>query len=325
MTSKKEITFVLQGPVIEGVTGRSVDNIKELFPESSIILSTWKGENVEGIDVSRVVFNQDPGSTVLSYGKDNNQRTANVNRQIVSTVNGLKSVETSYAVKIRTDNVLHKDDFFKYIDLFESRNSEYSLFDKRIVSSNFYAKEFVKGLALPYFFSDFFHFGLTKDLLTLWDLPLFEDYIFNKNLRDQFQHKQYPMRCSHVEQDLFISCINKETSRLHDLFDELGEAEDVVKSYQYLINNFVVLDGDIIGLEVPARLAQKGNPPCEFYSHLRWKWLYEKCFNIKTTIPLNYKTKWYINRCYIYLKSGLRYQIKQPFLLMNKRKWESRN
>ena len=66
MTSKKEITFVLQGPVVEGVTGRSVDNIKELFPESSIILSTWKGENVEGIGVSRVVFNQDPGSTVLS-------------------------------------------------------------------------------------------------------------------------------------------------------------------------------------------------------------------------------------------------------------------
>ena len=54
MTSKKEITFVLQGPVVEGVTGRSVDNIKELFPESSIILSTWKGENVEGIGVSSI-------------------------------------------------------------------------------------------------------------------------------------------------------------------------------------------------------------------------------------------------------------------------------
>ena len=159
----KQITFVLQGPVVEDITKLSIQNIRRLFPNSKIILSTWKKQNLCGISVDRIIENDDPGSTVMAYDKRGNARTTNVNRQIYSTIQGLKAVKTEFAVKMRTDNYLTSSTFISFYSDFSHRDENYALFQQRIVSTDFFAKEVEKGRKIPYFFSDFFHFGLTCD------------------------------------------------------------------------------------------------------------------------------------------------------------------
>lgn len=309
----KDITFVIQGPVIEQITEKSITNIKNLFPESTIILSTWKNENIIDINVDLIIENNDPGPTILSYGKDNHPKTVNINRQICSTINGLNKVKTKYAVKLRSDNILHANDFIYYLEKFKCKNSKYSLFDKKIIYSNLFAKEITKGTRIPYFFSDFFHFGTTRDLKKLWDINLFDDYQFNQKLVGKFQHKQYPMRCSHVEQDLWLAFLTKQTGKQYNIYDEYGTAEDIRDSYNFMINNLIILDYKMIGLEVPSRLEQPNKFPYEFYSHLRWKWLYERYFNIRTSITVSFKIKWYLGYFYKLALHGFRYKIKNYF------------
>ncbi len=52
------ITFVVQGPVqasasrqqIAGITEQCLNSIRRFFPKSTIILSTWKGQPLDGLD-----------------------------------------------------------------------------------------------------------------------------------------------------------------------------------------------------------------------------------------------------------------------------------
>ncbi|MCE0493755.1 WavE lipopolysaccharide synthesis family protein [Vibrio salinus] len=310
----KDITFVIQGPVIESITKKSIDNVRKLFPSSFIILSTWKGENISNINADLVIENEDPGPTILSYGKDDIARKANINRQICSTLNGLNAVQTEYAVKLRSDNILHSNEFIHYLNKFTKKTSQFSLFDQKIIYSNLFAKEITKGTKIPYFFSDFFHFGKTTDLKKLWSIDLFSNYNFQDRLSGKFQHKQYPMRCSHVEQDLWLAFLSKNTGKPFSLNDEYGANQDIADSYNYMINNIIILDYGMIGLEVPSRLEQPNKFPYEFYSFLRWKWLYESYFNLKSSIPINYKLKWYIGYFYKFIHHGIRYKAKGLFL-----------
>ena len=98
-----EITFVIQGQVVDA-TKKTIASIRKLFPESKVILSTWKGENIDEIFTDKVIENIDVGPTVIEFNKNLKPRTVNINRQIVSTINGLKSVDTKFAVKILDKN-----------------------------------------------------------------------------------------------------------------------------------------------------------------------------------------------------------------------------
>ncbi|MCL9780357.1 WavE lipopolysaccharide synthesis family protein [Vibrio sp. S4M6] len=304
-----DITFVLQGPVVEDVTELSIKNIRNLFPGSFIILSTWENQKVDHLHVDALLENRDPGPTIMAYDKKGNARTTNVNRQVLSTAQGLKSVTTKYAVKMRTDNYITSRAFVDFFTAFPERNKQYSLFNNRIVSTNFFAKEVEKGRKIPYFFSDFFHFGETEDLVNLWDIPLFPDYIYNPQYKGKIQHRNFPKRLTHVEQELWVSFINKKKKLV--VTDELGNAENVEESYNHLLNNIIITDGKQIGLQVPERL-QLGycDFPYYYYTFMRWKWLYEKEFKIGSTTPLSFKLKWYSGYLIRFFHKGLRNWIK---------------
>lgn len=94
----EEISIVVQGPVQPTITENALRSIREHLPGGEIILSTWEGTDCSGLEYDLLVLNQDPG--VLPPAM------LNTNRQIVSTVNGLKRVTRKYAVKFRTDNFI---------------------------------------------------------------------------------------------------------------------------------------------------------------------------------------------------------------------------
>ena len=60
------------------------------------------------------------------------------------------------------------------------------------------------------------------------------------------------------------------------LIDEHGTSADIVTSRNVMLNNLIIVDGDVLGLEVPERLLQCDDYPYDFYTYQRWQWLYEK-------------------------------------------------
>ncbi|WP_372880908.1 WavE lipopolysaccharide synthesis family protein [Psychromonas sp.] len=310
-----DITFVLQGPVIKDITILSIQKIKILFPGSQIILSTWENSQLSGIVVDKCILTADPGTTIDAFDKNNQPYFVNINRQILSTFQGIKSVTTKYCVKMRTDNYLEKNSLLEWLFMFEARDKRFSIFNNRIVSSNYFAKEFAKGVRIPYFISDFFQFGETSDLLTLWDIGFYEAYSFNEKIKNKMQHKYYPHRLLHVEQELWLKLLNKfEHIELHD---EYGTKQDIEKSYQYMINNIIIVDGDLLGLVVPDRLKEVNYSPYYFYSFERWKWLYEKTFKIDLKVNLGFKLKWSLAYIYNFLTTG--YRVKARSYLFHRK------
>ena len=196
----EEITFVVQGPIHPTNTKRSLLKLRKVFPGSQVILSTWECEDTEGLDADLVLLNKDPGPSVFVYSKRNEAVKVNINRQVTSTLNGLKMVKTKYAAKLRADNILHSDNVLKLFNQYTKRNIDFSCLNHRLVCSNFFAKEYERGLPVPYFFSDFFQFGETEDLLKVWDINFFEDYVFRGDLSGKKQHENYPRDSVNVEQ-----------------------------------------------------------------------------------------------------------------------------
>ena len=67
----EDITFIIQGKICNKdkyhreSTKHALKTIRKNFKKSQIILSTWEGEDVSGLEYDKVIFNKDPGA--LSY------------------------------------------------------------------------------------------------------------------------------------------------------------------------------------------------------------------------------------------------------------------
>ena len=171
-----DITFVVQGPiaidtndnVLENVTARCLQSIRQFYPKSKILLSTWEGSNIDGLDYDAVILNKDPGGLDGGVQKWFN----NINRMIVTTHAGIEKSTTKYVAKIRADFY-----FVEYIDILDHYKSEYrehretfkqSVFKQPILMcmSKSHHDYFL------YYISDWFHIGLREDMLKLWGVKL---------------------------------------------------------------------------------------------------------------------------------------------------------
>lgn len=59
MINSKDITFVIQGEIYKDIISESINNIHKFFPEAEIIISTWDGSNLDGIDCPNIILNPD--------------------------------------------------------------------------------------------------------------------------------------------------------------------------------------------------------------------------------------------------------------------------
>lgn len=177
------ISVVLQGPIDWTLDARRLIattralsmNVRRLLPGAEIVLSTWDNQKYDSIDIDRVVVSKDPGP----QGEWPSFVPTNINRQITSTVAGLKASKRPYCLKCRTDIMLES---VKFLDVYSSLkpipSDERRLFDRPIVSNNLTSRNTSEILSRlpdhPLLFhpSDHIHFGLREDLLRLWDVPL---------------------------------------------------------------------------------------------------------------------------------------------------------
>lgn len=215
-----DITVVVQGSLTSSkekepraFVKKSLSSIRQVLPSAKIILSTWEGENAQGLDYDILILNADPKPAVYETKYNMVKRYCNVNRQIESTLSGLKKAKTTYALKMRTDSTLISDAFIMLFQTFQSRSEKVRILDARVVSTSWFSRNPNTFLSLPYHPSDLFFFGKTTDLLKIWDVPLASDeMLFYFDHHQNTFGKKKPFQYSYQyapEQYIWISFLKK--------------------------------------------------------------------------------------------------------------------
>lgn len=292
--STHEFSVVLQGPVLgkpadtdeKQLTRRCIASIRQHLPGAEIIISTWKGEDASHLDFDKIVYNDDPGA--ITYNDHElNKVYNNNNRQIVSTLAGLKQATRKYAVKIRGDFYLENAGFIDYLNRYEQYGNQ-KLLSSRIVTLTYFFRNPEK-VPLLYHISDLFQAASTADLLELWDIPLQPepettrafDYT-TQFANDPYRYNQYKMRYA-SEQYIWFAFTRKKGLDLSLKYFCEVPWNLIGKSVQSIIDNFVILSPQQLGLCLPERLLHGEK---QLYTFRRWEQLYESLSVKKSSLAL---------------------------------------
>ena len=115
MITEKSISFVVQGQ-ITNLTKKTIDSIRLYFPNSTIILSTWKNNKIDDLDYDSVILSDDPGGVEAKVSGG----SVNTLRQIISTSEGLKKCNTEYVAKIRSDMIFYGNNLPLYYERYKT-------------------------------------------------------------------------------------------------------------------------------------------------------------------------------------------------------------
>lgn len=304
----EEISVIVQGPV----TFYTVDcciSIRKYLPHAEIILSTWKESEVGAIDYDKLVLNEDPGNFtfILSEKMDNGSSLypMNINRQIVSTLNGLKRATRRYSCKMRSDMVLTGTGFVSQFILHHADIvAPYSeILNHRMVTLP--AANPKRWLKYPFYLCDWFYFGLTSDLLSVWDQPLID------NLNGPSENGNYFMsRNFSNEQYIWLGFLKKiidiKIGSGSELTPALLEASE--RSFANCCIFLTASEAGIKNLKIGA--SGYGAEPyfsnAGLYTIREWRKMYSQCGgkNFRCNIALNEELIFWIVKRVRMLKNG---------------------
>jgi hypothetical protein len=282
MINNNDITVVVQGPVIGKHTDSnqyrhtflSLKSIRKYLPGSKIILSTWKNQDLTGLDFDQVIENDDPGNTQMIF---NNQKFGfNVNRQILSTKEGLLKSRTKYSLKFRSDLVLQGNTFKNYFFSYRNRSSDFRFLDKRVLFCDISSFSHYKSNKRLFNPSDWFCFGLTSDLIHIWDIPLIDKKSLESQNLDGSFNQEFNLS---AEQYIWTSFIKKFLSlnfpTIHTFNEKL-----LTLSNHIFANNLLFLESNMIKLnslkyDTKSKLI-RSLKLSSYYSFNDWKRLYNQ-------------------------------------------------
>ncbi len=255
MIQDQDISIVVQGPVLgtsifgmtDEVTKVVCLRIKELFPQSELILSTWEGAKTDGIVYDKLVLSSDPGG--VWFDLEDRNFTNNCNRLIVSTQAGIQAATRKYVLKLRSDLFVLSKSFLNYFDRFPHFDKKLKFVKNRIIA---FSLDTIKGHKIgdfiqmrPYHISDWAYFGYKEDLWDLYNVPLTEEPEFSRYFMDRPKHffDIHPARLWKMppEQYITLNFLKKHTDIEFEHMSDVGH-QNVWRSEQLLSNNFLVLD-----------------------------------------------------------------------------------
>ncbi len=154
-----DITIVIQGPIgkkfSDGLS-KGIRNLETYCKFGHIIISTWKNNPVK----PSKKFLSKHNITMIESDPDiykDMYSNANMNYQVASTLNGLKKVNTKYAIKLRSDE--HYSDLSKFIEKIKNN-------PEKVITSNFF---FSQNDSEPFHPSDHVIGGTTENLLSMFN------------------------------------------------------------------------------------------------------------------------------------------------------------
>ncbi|ERP89968.1 hypothetical protein Q666_13725 [Marinobacter sp. ES-1] len=294
MVSNTDITVVVQGPVQtfrdreqeEGITKKCLKSVRQHLPGAHIILSTWPDQDLAGLDYDELVISPDPGPNIRYFKANGEPQQFNNNRQIVSTKAGLNRVKTPYAVKLRSDNFLTGSMFVEIQGRYPARSEKFRFLQERVVVSNVFTRKYAKGFPVAYHLSDFFYFGRTEDLMSLWDLDLLHNATDPIKENEVSYYSTFPIDCTQMFWLRALSKFDPDIS-LRGLLD--NSHGNIEKSNHIYANNLVIASPEELGLGLcqkflgTARISRPRGQ-CAQWHHFEWQNQYNRFCNLSSPI-----------------------------------------
>ena len=285
-----DISVVIQGAIDKVEISKCLNGIRNYLPNAESILSTWEGSDIAGLDYDVLVLNEDPGF----YPMDSrpNSKENNVNRQIQTVLCGLHAATREYAFKLRSDFVLNGSGFLNYFNLFLMSDPNYKIFERKLLSCVFFARNpryFRPKLFHP---SDIAFFGLRSDLINLFDVP----HMIKKESGYYEANGYYNCRYT-PEQHIWINCLRKNCHKI-DFDNQLDINEkNIEDTERYAVSNFIFLDWKQFNLVAPRRLrAFANNDFHDSITHIEWLRLYKQYLENTLVVPNKDPMRDLINR-----------------------------
>lgn len=281
--SPDQISVVIQGPVMGGseipqqqrYTYRAVESARRMLPGAQVILSTWQGSDTSNLNVDELVTSADPGPYVLK-NPGYRDYLNNVNRQITSTLAGLRATTREFAIKLRSDCELLHDGLLNHWEEFPHRSGHLKVFSSRIVCGELFTRD---PRIISYLFhpADIFQFGKTEDLVRLWDVPpapAEETLHWREKIPTKLLGGAEGLEVRYVpEQYIWIATLRKAG---HEF--ALGQCCEtprglIAASELSILNNFCIVDERSLGVVFPSGFLRHG--VWKTYSRQEWQKLYE--------------------------------------------------
>ena len=172
-TAKTEEKFaiIIQGPIQDRFffLKNTIEIYKKIFPNSSIIISTWENENINLINTLKkenifILFNKEPSKSL-----------SNIDHQIYSTNSALKfakEIGAKYSIKTRADIRINKNNLETFllslIRTFPAKKNNF-------INSRIIVPSLITFKYRIYSLSDIVMFGETEDLIKYFDKETFAE------------------------------------------------------------------------------------------------------------------------------------------------------
>lgn len=255
MIDSKDISFVVQGKNVKD-THDCFKSIRKYFPGATIIFSTYENENIEGLDFDILIQSKDPGAPQM-----NDSGANQLNRILATSKAGIAAVKTKYCARMRSDLIIRNNNILQdWASKFPKRDKKYSVFKSRICFFQLWTRLGIdiRGsfIPTPFYFSDWFCFGLTEDIKTYYlstDLvkePEYTNWFKNSrniifNIYDSNDYRRF-----HPEQYFGMSCFKQffkeaDMKSYQDFTDKKLELSNKI-----LANNLVVLGYKQCGVSI---------------------------------------------------------------------------
>jgi len=181
-TAKTEEKFaiIIQGPIQDKFffLKNTIEIYKKIFPNSSIIISTWENENINLINTLKkenifILFNKEPAKSL-----------SNIDHQIYSTNSALKfakEIGAKYSIKTRADIRINKNNLETFllslIRTFPAKKNNF-------INSRIIVPSLITFKYRIYSLSDIVMFGETEDLIKYFDKETFAEGLKKFNLNE---------------------------------------------------------------------------------------------------------------------------------------------
>lgn len=236
----KDISVVVQGLIVGKIDGAPntkhtlicLKSIRKHLPGATIILSTWKGSNVEGLDYDILVENEDPGMNMMG------EYLSNCFRQVVSTRNGLDKCQTKYSIKIRSDIELQSTNFINLFSKYSNLpfDEQYRVLKQRVVIMTTCNPH--RRYKLPFTASDWFYFGTTEDLKDIFNIDLVEKHGY---ISDKAGQKYLATNPYYPEQYMWTQFLSKHKDLSFTHSEDISH-NNIELSERYFANNAIMLN-----------------------------------------------------------------------------------
>lgn len=222
--NQDNLSIIIQGPIIEGLTLKAVQETRNNFPFSEIVLSTYLDSNVADLVqyVDIIVTIEDPGLDNSNLSKANLEFNSNSLRMIMSSLNGVNHASRDFIIRLRSDTYISNN---KIMEFYNKHNTSGTEFGSRILVAKIHDEKYIH----PSYIGDWVQMGQQADIKKLYSSAM-----------DFFLLRRYES----INQNFYINNgkVIAEIILWYSLFDDFGYLENKENFREFININITLLD-----------------------------------------------------------------------------------